>query len=106
MRVSPRGYYVCYDDGDFASKTEKSFEGKIGTREIFIMSALLTTCGRWGGILTLIALLIVLVKQLIALVGFLLFALKIAIVIAFVGMLLIIVLSMLRGRGRRRREAE
>jgi len=70
------------------------------------MSALLTTFGRWGGILSLIALLIVLVKQLIALVGFLLFALKIAIVIAFVGVLLIIVLAMLRGRGRRRREAE
>jgi predicted membrane protein len=70
------------------------------------MTALLTTFGRWGGILTLIALLIVLVKQLIALVGFLLFALKIAIVIAFVGVLLIIVLAMLRGRGRRRREAE
>jgi predicted membrane protein len=70
------------------------------------MSALLTTFGRWGGILSLIALLIVLVKQLIALVGFLLFALKIAIVIAFVGVLLIIVLAMLRGRGRRRREEE
>ena len=69
------------------------------------MTALLATLGRWGGILTLIALLIVLVKQLIALVGFLLFAIKIAIVIAFVGLFLLIVLAMLRGRGRRRREA-
>ncbi|HEY0100530.1 MAG TPA: hypothetical protein VGB76_16410 [Pyrinomonadaceae bacterium] len=69
------------------------------------MTALLATFGRWGGILTLIALLIVLVKQLIALVGFLMFALKIAIVIAFVGVLLLIVLTMLRARGQRRREA-
>jgi len=69
------------------------------------MTALLATFGRWGGILTLIALLIVLVKQLIALVGFLMFALKIAIIIAFVGVLLLIVLTMLRARGQRRREA-
>ncbi len=70
------------------------------------MTALLTIFGRWGGILTLIALLIVLVKQLIALVGFALFALKIAVVIAFVIVFLLIVLTMLRGRGRRRRESE
>lgn len=69
------------------------------------MTALLATFGRWGGILTLIALLIVLVKQLIALVGFLMFALKIAIFIAFIGVFLLIVLTMLRARGQRRREA-
>ncbi|MCA1556276.1 MAG: hypothetical protein LC747_06255 [Acidobacteria bacterium] len=69
------------------------------------MTALLATFGRWGGILTLIALLIVLVKQLIALVGFLMFALKIAVIIAFVGVFLLIVLTMLRARGQRRREA-
>ena len=69
------------------------------------MTTLLATFGRWGGILTLIALLIVLVKQLIALVGFLMFAIKIAVIIAFVGVLLLIVLTMLRARGQRRREA-
>ena len=69
------------------------------------MTALLATFGRWGGILTLIALLIVLVKQLIALIGFLMFAIKIAVVIAFIGVLLLIVLTMLRARGQRRREA-
>ena len=69
------------------------------------MTTLLATFGRWGGILTLSALLIVLVKQLIALVGFLMFAIKIAVIIAFVGVLLLIVLTMLRARGQRRREA-
>ncbi len=69
------------------------------------MTALLATFGRWGGILTLIALLIVLVKQLIALIGFLMFALKIAIFVAFIGVFLLIVLTMLRARGQRRREA-
>ncbi len=69
------------------------------------MTALLATFGRWGGILTLIALLIVLVKQLIALIGFLMFALKIAIFVAFIGVFLLIALTMLRARGQRRREA-
>ena len=68
------------------------------------MTTLLATFGRWGGILTLIALLIVLVKQLIAFVGFLMIALKIVIVIAFVGVFLLIALAMLRARGQRRRE--
>jgi uncharacterized membrane protein len=70
------------------------------------MSSLLVTAGKWGGILTLIALLIALVKQLITLVGFIMFFLKAALVIAFVGLMLLIVVTMLRTRSRRRREAE
>jgi hypothetical protein len=70
------------------------------------MSALFVTFGRWGGILTLIALLIVLIKQLIAFVGFLMFAIKIAIVFAFIGLILVIIVAMMRGRKHRRREAE
>ncbi|MDT5293427.1 MAG: hypothetical protein QOJ76_307 [Acidobacteriota bacterium] len=68
------------------------------------MSAFLTTAGRFGGIVALIALLIVLVKQLIVFVGFLMFALKIAIVIAFIGVMLLIVITFLTARNRRRRE--
>jgi predicted membrane protein len=73
-------------------------------KEIYEMSALLATAGRFGGIVALIALLIVLVKQLIVLVGFIMFALKIAIVIAFVGVMLLIVITFLTARNRRRRE--
>ena len=69
------------------------------------MTALLATFGRWGGILTLIALLIVLVKQLIAFFAFLMVVLKIGIIVAFVGVFLLIVLTMLRARGQRRRES-
>ena len=68
------------------------------------MTAFLKIFSRWGGILTLIALLIVLVRQLITLISFLLFALKVGIVVAFVGLMLLIVISMFRGRARRRRE--
>jgi uncharacterized membrane protein len=70
------------------------------------MCGLLRTAGKWGGIVTIILLVITLLKQLIALVSFLMFAIKIALVIAFVGLMLLIVLTMLRTRTRRRREAE
>ena len=68
------------------------------------MSAFMLMAARWGGILTIMLLVIALLKQLIALVAFLMIAVKIALVIMFVGLLLVIVLAMLRGRGRRRRE--
>jgi hypothetical protein len=61
--------------------------------------------GKWGGIATLILLLIALIKQLIAFVGFLMFAVKIALVLAFVGLMLLIVTTTLRTRRDRRREA-
>ena len=71
------------------------------------MSAFIITAARWGGILTIMLLVIALLKQLIALVAFFMIAVKIALIIMFVGLLLLIVLMMLRGRGRRRRgEAE
>jgi Flp pilus assembly protein TadB len=70
------------------------------------MSGFLMAAGRLGSIAALIALLIVLVKQLIALVGFLMVALKVAIIIAFVGLMLLIVITYLSARNRRRREAE
>jgi uncharacterized membrane protein len=70
------------------------------------MSAFLLTASRWGGILTIIVLVIALLKQAIAFIGFLMFAIKAALIIAFVGLMLLIVLAMLRGRDRRRRAEE
>lgn len=75
-------------------------------RRFIAMSSLLATFGRWGGIVTLVVLLIALVKQLLALVSFLLIAIKIAIVLAFVAVLALIVIAMMRGRTRRRRDME
>jgi Flp pilus assembly protein TadB len=78
-----------------------------GTRkEIYKMSGFLMAAGRLGSIAALIALLIVLVKQLIVFVGFLMFVIKIGIIIAFVGLMLLIVITYLSTRSRRRREAE
>jgi hypothetical protein len=70
------------------------------------MSSLLIAFGRWGGILTLIVLLIALVKQLIAFVGFLMFALKVGIVMAFIALFLLIIIAIFRGRSQRRRDVE
>lgn len=70
------------------------------------MTALLKTTARWGGIITIILLTITLLRQLIALVGFLLFALKVAVVVVFVGLMLLIIVTFLRGRARRRNAEE
>lgn len=70
------------------------------------MASFLATSSRWGGILTIIILIIALLKQLIAFVGFLMFAIKVAILLAFIGLFLLIVIAILRGRSQRRRESE
>jgi hypothetical protein len=62
--------------------------------------------GRLGGVLALIFLVVALLRQLITLVGFLLAVVKIAIVLVFVGILVLIVLAILRDRSNKRREAE
>jgi Flp pilus assembly protein TadB len=68
--------------------------------------AILAAFGRGGAVLALILLVVALLKQLIVLVGFLLALIKFAIVVAFIGMLVMIVLVIWRDRSRRKREAE
>jgi uncharacterized membrane protein len=70
------------------------------------MSVFLKTAGRWGGILTIIVLVITLLRQLISLVGFLLVAFKAIIIMGFVGLILLMIILVMRGRSRSRREAE
>ncbi len=70
------------------------------------MSVFLRTAGRWGGIFTIILLIITLLKQLIAFVGFVMFAIKVALVLVFIALMLLIVVLMMRTRSKRRREAE
>jgi hypothetical protein len=68
------------------------------------MLAFLKTASPWGGLLTIILLVIVLLRQLIAFIGFLMFAIKVGIVLLFVGLMLLIVISFLRSRSRRHSE--
>ena len=62
--------------------------------------------GRLGGIVALILLVVALLRQLIMLFGFLLALVKFAILMAFVVLIAMIVLAILRDRSRRRKEAE
>jgi hypothetical protein len=75
-------------------------------RRFILMSVFLRTAGRWGGIFTIILLIITLLKQLIAFVGFVMFAIKVALVLVFIALMLLIVVLMMRTRSKRRREAE
>ena len=59
--------------------------------------------GKWGGILVVIALLITLLKSLIAFVGFLTMAFKILIVLAFVIVILGVGFLILKGVSGKRR---
>ena len=60
--------------------------------------------GGLGAIVALIFVIIALLKQLILLVGFLLTALKVAIVVIFIAVLGMIALAIFRDRSRRKRE--
>lgn len=62
--------------------------------------------GRWGGILVLIALLITLLKQLIAFIGFLTGAIKLFIILAFVLLIVGVGLMILKGMKGNRKNAE
>lgn len=66
--------------------------------------AILGALGRGGAVLALIVLIVALLKQLIVMVGFLLALVKFAIVVAFVGIMVMIVLAIWRSRARDKRE--
>jgi uncharacterized membrane protein YtjA (UPF0391 family) len=70
------------------------------------MSAMLKTAGKWGGIFTIIALIITLLQQIIGLIGFVMAAIKIALILGFVGLVLFIGLLVYRTFRDRRRERE
>lgn len=64
----------------------------------------LRTAGRWGGILTLIALVITFVKSLIGFVGFLTMAIKMLIAVAFIGVFALVGYLALKSWQERRRD--
>ena len=68
--------------------------------------AIMKAAGIGGSILALIALLIVLVKSLIALVGFVTGAIKILIILAFVALLLGVGFLIFKGMADRKRKSD
>lgn len=65
-----------------------------------------TATGGWGSLLVLIALVIALVKQIIAFIGFLTFAIKAVIVLSFVALILGVAVMIFRSWGKNRRSKE
>jgi hypothetical protein len=70
------------------------------------MFAFIKTAGSIGSIIALILLVVTLLRQLIAMFGFLLALIKFGIIAAFVLVIVLIVFAIFRDRARRRREAE
>ena len=68
------------------------------------MPVWLSIAGKWGSILAIIALVITLLRQIIELVGFLMFAIKIVLVLGFVGLIVSIGYLAIRTWQHRRRE--
>jgi hypothetical protein len=67
---------------------------------------MLYAAGKWGSILVLIALLITLVKQLIAFVGFITGAIKLLIILAFVALIVFVGYLVLKNYTNNRRRGE
>ena len=66
----------------------------------------LKAAGKWGSILVIITLVITLLKQLIAFIGFLTFAIKILVVLAFVALILSVGVMVLRTMQKNRKAKE
>lgn len=70
------------------------------------MCTFFKSAGRLGAIIALIMLFVGLIKQIIALISTLIFAIKFGVIALFATMMLLVVFSMLRGRQKRKREME
>ena len=77
-------------------KTTGKFGGGIAALAIGGTLVYAAATGGWGSILVLLALIIALVKQIIAFIGFLTFAIKAAIVLAFLALILGVALMIFR----------
>lgn len=70
------------------------------------MSGWLFAAGKFGGIITIIALVIALLRQIIELVGFMMFAVKIGLIVAFVALVLSLGLLAVRTFRQRKRDGQ
>lgn len=72
----------------------------------FVMPLWLKTTGKWGSVLVILALIVTLLKQVIAFVGFLTLAIKFTVVLAFIALLLGVGFVVLRSVNANRRAKE
>jgi hypothetical protein len=70
------------------------------------IALLLKAAGKWGGVVTIIALVIALLRQLIDLIGFVMMAFKLVLIVGFFALILFIGLLVYRTFRQRKRERE
>lgn len=70
------------------------------------MPTWLKATGKWGSVFVILALIVTLLKQVIAFVGFLTMAIKFIVIIAFVGLIVAIGFAILRTRNTNRQTKE
>ncbi len=70
------------------------------------MTTMLRAAGKWGGILTLIALAIVVLRQLVLFIGFLTFAIKAALVLAFLALFIGVAYMIFKSWKQHKKEQE
>lgn len=68
------------------------------------MPVWMKAAGKWGSIMVIIALVITLLKQIIAFIGFITFAIKVLIVLAFVLLILGVGFAILRSLSQNRKD--
>ena len=68
--------------------------------------AIMKAAGKWGGILVIIALLITLLKQLIAFIGFITGAFKLLIVLVFVALIVFVGFMVFKGLQQNRKHKD
>lgn len=70
------------------------------------MPVWLKAAGKWGSVFVILALIVTLLKQVIAFVGFLTMAIKFIVIIAFVGLIVGIGFALLRTKSANRQTKE
>lgn len=73
---------------------------------IYIMPIWLKAAGKWGSVFAILALIITLLKQIIAFIGFLTTAIKLFVVLAFVALFLAVGLMVVRTWSQNRKAKE
>ena len=71
-----------------------------------MMMSMLKVAGKWGGILTLIAVAILVLRQVIMFIGFLTFAIKALLVLAFLALLIGVGYLIIKAWSQRKKEEQ
>ena len=99
-------FVVEYCRSERSEDSRHSVVTQIGLGGVFDMHVLLRAAGWGGSLLVIIALIITLLKQLIAFIGFITFAVKILIILAFAAVIIAVGLMVLKGFKNSRKHKE